>query len=74
MYDEIVSDDYNIDIELSNKQVIDIGDDINVEKYINIIENLYKISKKTTGNNFLLKYSQNYLKNKNVWVITHTKI
>lgn len=52
------SNKLSIDKLMSNKQIEDVGDNINVEKYINIIENLYKISKKTSGNNFLLKYYQ----------------
>lgn len=52
------SNKLSIDKLMSNKQIEDIGDNINVEKYINIIENLYKISKKTSSNRFLFKYYQ----------------
>jgi len=52
------SNKLRVDKLISSKKIQDFNDDINFDKYLNIIEKLYNASKKMHPNDFLLKYEK----------------
>jgi len=52
------SNKLRVDKLISGKKIQDFNDDINFDKYLNIIKKLYNASKRMHPNDFLLKYEK----------------